>query len=362
VADATDETRISIEQAGGALRFSAITTDAVIPVRDEPFKPKYAREAAERLMASLKREEQEKYGQLLYTYLFPPDFHQVIDSGRPLTLVLDRDTAGLPWEMACFRGPQGMTFLGPNLKLTRQFRTRLSSAPGVTPPPKRRLKALVIADPAREPELQLPGALREGREVVRVLNEARLKETGKEEKLEIEVVERIGATECDAVEILALILNENFDLIHFAGHGVFDEKDPANSGWVFGREPDGKLHTLSAREIFKARRVPRLVFANACFSAVVRPGGAATADEMNRDLAGMAEAFFERGVQNYIGSGWPVGDTQAVTFARLFYEKVLSGGELGDALAAGRNEILGQGSTWGAYHHYGRSSARLVGE
>lgn len=355
VTDATDETRISIELSGDSLRFSAITADAVIPVRDEPFKPRYAYEAAERLMASLKREEQEKYGQLLYTYLFPPDFHQVIDTGRPLTLVLDRATAGLPWEMACFRGPQGMTFLGPDLKLTRQFRTRLSSAPGVTPPPKRRLKALVIADPAREPELQLPGALREGREVVRVLNE--VKQQG---KLEVEVVERIGAAECDAVEILALILNENFDLIHYAGHGIFDKDNPANSGWIFGREPDGKPHTLSAREIFKARRVPRLVVANACFSAVVRSEGAVTADDMNRELAGMAEAFFERGVQNYVGAGWPVGDTQAVTFASAFYGKVLNGEALGDALADGRRAILGQGSTWGAYHHYGRSAAKLV--
>jgi CHAT domain-containing protein len=163
------------------------------------------------------------------------------------------------------------------------------------------------------------------------------------------------------VEILALILNENFDLIHYSGHGIFDQQDPANSGWVFGKEPDGKYHTLSAREIFKARRVPRLVFANACFSAVVREGGAATADEMNRELAGMAEAFFERGVQNYIGSGWPVGDTQAVAFAGAFYAKALAGGELGDALADGRRAILGQGSTWGAYHHYGRSNAKLVG-
>ncbi|HWS88938.1 MAG TPA: CHAT domain-containing protein [Pyrinomonadaceae bacterium] len=361
VNDETDETRINIERAGDTLRFSALTADAVIPVRDEAFKPKYAYEAAERLMASLKQEEQEKYGQLLYTYLFPPDFHQVIDTGRPLTLVLDRATAGLPWEMACFRGPQGMSFLGPDLKLTRQFRTRLSSAPGVTPPPKRRLKALVIADPARDADLQLPGALREGREVVRVLNEFKMgKKNGAGKGLELEVVDRIGSAECDAVEILALILNENFDLIHFAGHGVFDEKDPANSGWVFGREPDGKIHTLSAREIFKARRVPRLVFANACFSAVVRPGGAATADEMNRELAGMAEAFFERGVQNYVGSGWPVGDAQAVAFAEAFYTKALSGGELGEALSDGRRAILGQGSTWGAYHHYGRSNAKLI--
>jgi hypothetical protein len=354
----TDETRIHIERSGDSFRFSAITNNAVVPVRDEPVNPKFVHEAAERLMSTLKRHDQEKYGQLLYSYVFPQDFHQVVDTGRDLTLVLDRTTAGLPWEMACYSGPQGMTFLGPHLKLTRQFRTRLSSAPGVTPPPKRRLKALVIADPAREHDLQLPGALKEGRAVVDVLNKFR---SDKAHNLEIDIVERIGSVECDPVEILALMLNENFDLIHYAGHGVFDAEDPANSGWVFGRKDDGNLLTLSAREIFKARRVPRLVFANACFSAVVRAGQPSSADDMNRDLAGMAEAFFERGVQNYIGAGWPVGDTQAVDFADAFYGRALTGGTLGTAVSEGRLAILGQGSTWGAYHHYGRAGAVLVG-
>lgn len=359
IVSSLDETRINVERSGDTYRFSAMTADAVIPVRDEPFKQKYVNDASERLMGSLKRGEQEKYGLFLYSYLFPPDFHQAIDTSRPLTLVVDRATAGLPWEMACFRGPQGITFLGPHLKLTRQFRTRLSSAPGVTPPPKKSLKVLVVADPAREPELQLPGALKEGRAVVAVLNEFKMKKK-EEGGLDIEIFERIGAAECDPVEILALILNENFDLIHYAGHGIFDAESPSNSGWVFGREKDGKLNTLAAREVFKARRVPRLVFANACFSAVVREGAAASAEEMNRELAGMAEAFFERGVQNYIGAGWPVGDTQAVAFATTFYGLALSGETLGDALSEGRKAIIEQGSTWGAYHHYGRANAVLV--
>jgi CHAT domain-containing protein len=117
---------------------------------------------------------------------------------------------------------------------------------------------------------------------------------------------------------------------------------------------------VSAREIFRARRVPRLVFANACFSSVVTPGQALTAAEMNRQLAGLAEAFFERGIMNYIGTGWPVEDLPAVTFATVFYENVLEGERLGEALSAARQQILDQGPTWGAYQHYGQVAARLV--
>ena len=85
-----------------------------------------------------------------------------------------------------------------------------------------------------------------------------------------------------------------------------------------------------------------------------------TAEEMNRQLAGLAEAFFERGIQNYIGAGWPVEDIPAVKFARVFYEKTLEGEMLGDALSEARRAIMSYGSTWGAYHHYGQVNARLV--
>ena len=100
---------------------------------------------------------------------------------------------------------------------------------------------------------------------------------------------------------------------------------PKRGGWVFGKD-----RILTSREIFRARRVPRLIFANACYSAVVNPGKPLTAAEMNRGLAGIAEAFLERGVQNYIGSGWPVADDQAVQFALTFYSYALTGGPLDD--------------------------------
>ena len=182
-----------------------------------------------------------------------------------------------------------------------------------------------------------------------------LREINEKNGLDIEVEERIGPNECDPVELLALILSEEFDVIHYAGHGEFDENTPSLSGWVFGRD-----NILSARDIFRARRVPRLIFANACFSGVVRSGKALTIQETNRNLAGLAEAFFERGVQNYIGTGWPVGDEPARQFARTFYERALSGSVLSEALAAARLQILDQGSTWGAYQHYGEATATLV--
>lgn len=348
--DTMQGSRITIERNRDVFRFSAITRQAVIPVREIPIHSSNAEGAAELLKESRSLEDQHKYGKLLHSYLMPEDFQDMIDM-TPLTLMVDRSTAEFPWEMAAFERHGKIIFYGPGRQLTRQFRTTLSGAPGlIAPPIPNHLRVLVIADPAPEADLQLPGAREEGRAVVQILQ--RMKE---ERSLDITIEQRIGSNECDAVELLALILSEEFDLIHYSGHGDFDEKNPSKSGWVFGKE-----NVLSSRDIFRARRVPRLIFANACFSGVVRSGHPFTLQESNRNLAGLAQAFFERGVQNYIGTGWPVDDAAALEFAKVFYREALSGNELGSSLSKAREAILTSGSTWGAYQHYGQATAKLI--
>ena len=146
------------------------------------------------------------------------------------------------------------------------------------------------------------------------------------------------------------LLTGDFDLVHYSGHGDYNADDPDSTGWIFGF---GKV--LTARDIFRARKVPRLVFANACFSGVVREGGAFGPDELSPALATVAHAFFERGVPNYVGTGWPVDDAQALTMADRFYSELIQRKTLGDALCAGRKAVFDEQieSTWGAYQHYG---------
>jgi hypothetical protein len=391
--------RITIEQDEDTkrYRFTALIDGAVIPVRELDVQPYFPSTLPGRLMDSIMLREQETYGELMSTLLFPLDFHDYFS--QPLTFILDRNTASLPWEMACFAQLQNrlssedqtvsrQRFLSRDLQLARQFRTMLSPKPGSPPPRNHTLRILVIADPAPEPELQLPGARREGRAVVEVLSviKAYLSRQPQLSPIKLDVVERIGESECDFLEIMALILNGSFDVIHFAGHGIFTPDKPTRQGWVFGKD-----RILTAREIFRARHVPRLVFANACFSAVIRQGDPFAAEELNGSLAGIAEAFFERGVRNYLGTGWPVDDAQALTFAQEFYAQALVGqsasglyrgdndrasdgtllatpnypkpepATLGKSITSARNCIYNSGgSTWGAYQHYGQATDYLL--
>lgn len=373
--------RINVERSAEGFRYSALTDTAVVPQIVVEVQNNFVEDITSRLQVAGDNDEQE-VGRVLHRLIFPDEFDQLItnrssDDGplRALTLVLDRASMPLPWEMACFIPPdeseetKDRIYFGTDLRLTRQFRTQLAGAPAIAPPVNRSLRVLVIADPAPEPELRLEGARHEGEELVTLLRESALDLKARGE-LDIEVVSRIGHQECHAVDILNLFFNKNFDVIHFSGHGVFDAENPSYSGWVFG-----KNSVFSAREIFRTRRVPRLVFANACFSAATLPfakplgktkGKAAvpldafTPEATNKKLAGMAEAFFERGVQNYIGTGWKVNDEAATNFATTFYAKALDGHLIGDALAAARRQIFEYGSTWGAYQHYGQSNARLT--
>jgi hypothetical protein len=269
-------------------------------------------------------------------------------------LIVDSTTASFPWEMACFRprsGDGGVQRLGLEKKLTRQFRTMLSQPPGTMPPLEDEVRVLVVADPAPEPELQLRFARLEGRRVVDTLRQ--LSRPG----CRITVESRIGASECNLVEILKLILTGDFDVLHYAGHGEYDPSNPTAAGWILGRD-----QVLTARDIFRARRVPRLVFANACFSGVIHDGPAFESAELTRGTATVAQAFFERGVPNYVGSGWPVDDEQAGTFAAAFYERLFAGDTMREALKEARQRIFAQmlGSTWGAYQHYGDPEDVLI--
>ncbi len=339
----------------GRFRLSAFTSNAAIPVREIVVNDLIIEQLVDELRYSNSLDKQENYGKLLHSILMPEDFQSVIDTDRSLVLVINREASVVPWEMLCFGTGRTASNFGVDLRISRQFGSTRANIPGAAPALNKHFKALIIADPAREPELQLAGARREG---VRLKEYFRRLQTDLRDQIDLQFQACIGFEECDIVKILNLIFNEEFDLIHFAGHGTFDAEDPSNSGWVFGENL-----ILSAHEIFRLRRVPRLVFANACFSS-----GLPTV-ESNRQLAGLAEAFFDRGIENYIGAGWQVSDEHAVRFAQTFYQKTIENGlTLGEALSESRmsispqhnKNILPTDSTWGAYQHYGNPNAQLV--
>lgn len=204
------------------------------------------------------------------------------------------------------------------------------------------LRVLLVVDPTKD----LQGARDEGDRV-----EALLREKGRVE------VHRLNQDEARRSELLRCFRSGDFDVVHYAGHAFFDQDAPSRSGILCaGRE------VLSGAELAGLGSLPSLVFFNACEAGRVRRTEAtpAPAPDLIRRNVGFAEAFLRGGVANYVGTYWPVGDKAAELFAPAFYDAVLGGNTLGDALMASRRILAkaGQGD-WADYILYGDPEFRL---
>ena len=309
-------------------QYSALSDTAVIPMREVEVQPYFVEALPFVLIQATAFQDQKFYGHVLANYLLPHDFRRLIESGQAMVLAVDSTTAVFPWEMAAIRGQRGMLFFGPHLCLTRQFRTTRSASPGIAPPLNNRLRILVIADPNTLGS-GLKGSRREALDIIKTFGlaqkawgkqivitvdvrigeipelwngekaggegyESKIDQIHKDTELEINYGDKI----CDPNELLGLLLNDHYDVVHYTGHSVYDARR-GRKGWIFRNDC-----VLSATEILQTRNVPRLVFANSCVSAAVdsatetktrRMQAQQTARNLTQYVT-LVEAFFERGL------------------------------------------------------------------
>ncbi|MFM7162154.1 MAG: CHAT domain-containing protein, partial [Planctomycetaceae bacterium] len=146
------------------------------------------------------------------------------------------------------------------------------------------------------------------------------KDKRKRRPLEVQYKLLIGPLEARRIEVIKELTREHYDVLHFAGHCSHNPQDPSRSGWVFGVDANGQEELLTAREIDRIDKVPAFVFSNACESGV----SPTQIGNYSPDLCpAFAEAFFRQGVQNFLGTGWPVGDRAARRFAWELYSGLL---------------------------------------
>ncbi len=355
--------RLTIQLQGDAFEFAALTEEASIPQRETRVDPVLVDEANNQLPTAESFAKQLDHGNLLGRLLLPRDMRDLIlHQSVPIVLALDATTARIHWEMVAVEAASSATeftperFLGTLFGLTRQLRTSFAQLPEPPMLTARALRVLVVADPAED--APLPGAQEEGEAVAGIFEEF-ARESGRE----VEVVRLFGPGQATRVAVLDQLINYRFDMMHFAGHCFFDEKNPPRSGWVFTGG-----HVLSAFELSRIDRVPQFVFSNACESGITPD----RAEKRNALLAAsFAEGFFARGVANFVCTAWPVDDASALEFARRFYRGILGlrgpgtvAEALHEAMREARREIarLGPGGmqTWGAYQHYGDPNLRFI--
>jgi hypothetical protein len=303
-------------------------------------------------------------GNLMGRLLLPYDLREAIMRPCvPLVVAVDANTARIHWEMISLapashaEGFHPDLFLGTGCGLTRQLRTGFAPLPEPPILSGRALRVLVVADPAGD--APLAGAQEEGEAVAAIFEQFG-------QSSNVEVVRLLGPGEATRVAVLDQLINHRFDVLHYCGHCFFNPEDPPRSGWLFKRNPQ---HVLTAHELSRIDRVPRFVFSNACESGITPDRASARSALL---APSFAEAFFARGVSNFVATAWPVDDAAALAFALRFYRGLLGLQESNglpesahEAMAAGRKKIateFGGGGlrTWGAYQHYGDPNFRMV--
>ncbi|HZB40323.1 MAG TPA: CHAT domain-containing protein [Ilumatobacter sp.] len=127
---------------------------------------------------------------------------------------------------------------------------------------------------------------------------------------------------------------QDFDIVHFAGHGRFDADRPSDSAVLLADGP------LSDEQVLKLRwkQPPFVVWNSSCESARVAPGTRIVSNA--RRSNGLASAFLSRGVEAYLGHYFFVEDTAAAQFSEAFYTTLLRDRNVGRAVQEARRHAI----------------------
>jgi hypothetical protein len=261
------------------------------------------------------------FGRDLFETLLPGDVRRLYDVARAqrrsgvldlvFTSMLDW-VADKPWELAF--DPQRREFLATS---SVNFVRNAYTAVPADPPRRRRgrLRLLVVVSrPRRREPLDARSETADLRKAFRPLAEAG--------RAELELVARPTAA-----VLQRRLAAGDVDVLHFVGHGHFDEKE--REGFLVLEDERGGPRPLGAEALRQlvCRRGLSLVFLNACET------GRGGRSDWTR---GAAPALVAGGVPAVVANQYAVLDQAATVFARELYGQLAARRALGDAAREAR--------------------------
>ncbi len=247
-------------------------------------------------------------------------------------LLISTDEPNLFWELL-YDDDQG-TFLGLRYRLGRRLMTQ--EVPAKPLRDRQDWRCLMIADPSGN----LPQTARETAQLRDWLESRNFKE-----------IDYLSGANADFKSVLAALSGKTYDIIHFAGHTVLDRKTGE-----YALE-------LSKREMFRASLIRRqlkgtpIVFLNGCWTGIAK--GLANAPG---SVVGLTDAFLAGGAQVVVGSQFKAPDAGARAFAEKFYDLLLAGECVGEAMRSARCHVQkapGCGAAWACFVSYGDPALQL---
>lgn len=288
----------------------------------------------------------ESVGQIMCRLFLPRSVQEFLRAwDGPLTISTNDPT--IPWELL----HTGRGFIGLRHAVGRRVLSE-RRPPSQPPGPERDRPAfLFVADPRGD----LPGAAAEARELAALLSQRGL------------ACDLLAGDRASYLNVQAALGAARYDVIHYAGHAQFSAGNRDSALELAGER------LLPASQIERALRGTPVVFLNACWSAQLsqedrrqRPEANATLPLASRSriTEGLASAFVFGGAQGFIGALWAVPDAGSRAFATFFYQRLVAGDAVGEALRAARQRLRDQrpdDAAWTAFVLYGDPTYRLGG-
>lgn len=277
----------------------------------------------------------EARGRKLAELLFGDSATDLLEKCRDARMTIMHDIAAsqIPFEVLTAGAPDQPHRPAPHRGMSRRLAVPKLPSPRLFPRPPlgRGLNVALVIDPLGD----LPAARTEGEAVMAWL-------TG---MANVAINPIIGETATKENFLKAIA---SADVLHYCGHAYFDDVGDDKSG-VELRDGVVTLADLKGVETHL-----RLAFVNACEAARVR--GRRT----ENPAASFAEYFLRSGIEAFLGTYWPVGDTAAKEFATTVYQELANGKTLDEAVRLGRQALLKINSPeWANYLLYGGGNFRL---
>ena len=236
-----------------------------------------------------------------------------------ILLSVDETILNLPWEV--MRSSHGVFAL--EAPLGRLVSTRMIPKPGRDPATQdRQVRILAVMNPTADladsaAEIEALGSIEGDRTPFDV---------------HVDVLERGDATRTHFAERLAA---DDYDIVHFAGHGVFDRSAPGSSAIAFadGLLTADEVARIAVETASRIRLQQRLRIRSRRASAGASSRGTVIA-------MALAAAFIAAGTAAYGGYFWPVTDAGAAHFTGTFYRALFERENVGIAFRSARQAAV----------------------
>ncbi|RSM88692.1 CHAT domain-containing protein [Kibdelosporangium aridum] len=292
-------------------------------------------------------EQLRNVGDMLYSLILPEAIQRHLAGDSSGSLTITTNDVEIPWELM----HDGENFLCQGRPFSRMpvspgFPQRVRHRPRTT---DGQLKFLLVY---ADPDSNLPKAEEEINAI-----ETYLEENWNSPGRKLIQITTLKGDEATGHALNDALLSGGYHVIHYAGHAKFSADKPEQSCLMLaGDEP------FMAHKIQRITRGSPFVFLNACDSSKVGHGDDPSTTYLGQEHKGLASAFVYGGASACVGALWPVYDDLAAEFARNFYENLLGGAVVGEAIRDTREKARARDAahiTWAAYALYGNPTTRL---